>query len=392
MSASLSLAVPAAAHPALSRLRNAAPSYEYLPVLDGLRAVSIAIVLISHYGLPDLMPAGFGVNVFFFISGLLISRQLSVELVARGRLDFGRFYLRRAARLLPALWLMVLIGALIYMAMGQKMALSEMLSALFYYNNYYAYFVGFSQPDPLVTHPYLALWSLAVEEHFYLLFPLLIALFFQRSRLYLGVLIALLVAVPLWRFHLYTLCTGDGAHPAICGNTPFFRIYGGTDTRADALLYGALLTELLRQARTQRLVALMTSPLAVAAGLALILLSLAVRSDAFRDVYRYSIQSLGLMPIIAALVFTDQFAWARRPLEMRPAILIGRWSYSLYLYHWIAMTLAGGLTHSEFSLAWYAVAVPACLILSLFSYYAVEMPVVGLRRRLGSHVVTAAAA
>jgi peptidoglycan/LPS O-acetylase OafA/YrhL len=391
VSASLSLAVPEAAHPALSRLRNAAPSYDYIPVLDGLRGVSIAIVLISHYGLPDLMPAGFGVNVFFFISGLLISRQLSVELAARGRLNFGKFYLRRAARLFPALLLMVPIGALIYTAMGQKMALSEILSALFYYSNYYGYFVGFSQPDPLVPHPYLTLWSLAVEEHFYLLFPLLIALFFRRGRLYLGVLVALLVAVPLWRFHLYTLCAGDGGHPAICGITPFFRIYGGTDTRADALLYGVLLTELLRQPRTQRLVALMASPLAVAAGMALILLSLAVRNDAFRDVYRYSIQSLGLMPIIAGLVFTDQYAWARRLLETRPAILVGRWSYSLYLNHWMAMTLAGGLTLSMFTLAWYAIAVPACLTLSLFSYYAVEMPVVGLRRRLGSHVVTAAA-
>jgi peptidoglycan/LPS O-acetylase OafA/YrhL len=334
------------------------------------------------------MPAGFGVNVFFFISGLLISRQLSVEIATSGRLDFARFYLRRVARLFPALLLMVLAGAAIYIAMGQKMALSEMLSVLFYYNNYYAYFVGFSEPDALTPHPYLALWSLAVEEHFYLLFPMLIAFCFRRSRLYLGILVALLIAVLLWRFDLYTMCTGAGAHPGICGNAPAYRIYGGTDTRADALLYGVLMTELLRRARTQRLVARLASPLAVAIGLALILLSFVVRDDAFRIIYRYSIQSLGLMPIVAALVFTDQFAWMRHLLETRPAILLGRWSYSLYLNHWIAMTLAGGLTHSTFSLAWYAVALPACLALSLFSYYAVEMPAVGLRRRLGSHAVT----
>jgi len=381
---SISISSPRPAEEIITRPYSIAPSYEYVPALDGVRAVSILMVIISHYGSADLIPGGFGVNIFFFISGLLISRQLSVELAKRGRLSFGKFYLRRVARLFPALLLMIPASSALYVAVGKHASLPEVLAALFYFTNYYSYFIGFHQPD----HPFIILWSLAVEEHFYLFFPLLIALFFRRSAVYVFLLVAILVAEPLWRFYLHNLCAVDFSTHPVCGILPAERIYGGTDTRADALLYGVLLTELLRGKSAHRILAILANPLIVAGGVLLILASLLVRTDEFRDVYRYTLQSLGLMPIIASVVFTNRFKWVRWLLETKPAILIGRWSYSLYLYHWVAMTVAAGVSGQEFSLTWYCVAIPLCLSLSLFSYYAIEMPVVSLRRRLGSHVVT----
>lgn len=145
----------------------------YLPGLDGIRAVAIIGVLLYHADLP-FMPGGFlGVDVFFVLSGFLITSLILEEFERSGRIDFAKFYLGRARRLLPALVLVLLVTALaaafIYRDAARQVA-ADVLASIFYVNNWWyifadqSYFEFIGRP-PLLKH----LWSLSVEEQFYLI-------------------------------------------------------------------------------------------------------------------------------------------------------------------------------------------------------------------------------
>ena len=152
-----------------SGILTAAASDTYLPVLDGLRAVSILLVLLSHLGLDHVLPGAFGVTLFFFISGYLITRQLCGGLARTGRIGFGRFALRRVLRLMPAGLAYILVAGLAYCAAGGLITPAGWLAAIFYGANYYDLWAGYHSTLPGVRHPFNILWSLAIEEHFYAL-------------------------------------------------------------------------------------------------------------------------------------------------------------------------------------------------------------------------------
>ena len=113
-------------------LISPAPSFAYIPALDGLRAVSIALVMLSHFGFGAFVPGIFGVTIFFFVSGFLITRQLLCEVGATGSLRLDMFYLRRVLRLYPALIAMVAVSAIVFPALGGRMATIDVVWALFY--------------------------------------------------------------------------------------------------------------------------------------------------------------------------------------------------------------------------------------------------------------------
>ena len=143
-----------------------------VPSLDGLRALSILIVMASHFVNPHLIPGGFGVLVFFVISGFLITRQLFAELKQANCVSIKNFYLRRVFRLYPVIVVYTLVSVSVYAAGGHKITWSEPLSALFYFANYlYAYYTIPGHTGG--SMPFGIFWSLSVEEHFYLFFPLL---------------------------------------------------------------------------------------------------------------------------------------------------------------------------------------------------------------------------
>lgn len=122
--------------------RAGASTTNYVPALDGLRAVSIAFVIIGHCGLEHLVPGGLGVTLFFFISGLLISRLLLVEFQRTGRINLSRFYFMRFLRLMPALYLFVLIGGIAFAVIGFTISPLNYSAALFYWANYFGIYLN----------------------------------------------------------------------------------------------------------------------------------------------------------------------------------------------------------------------------------------------------------
>jgi peptidoglycan/LPS O-acetylase OafA/YrhL len=363
----------------------------YVPALDGLRALSILLVVFAHFGIQP-SPGLFGVTIFFFISGYLITGQILGEIDRTGRLDLGMFYWRRALRLYPALLAMVVFGGLAFVAVGGMITATDVAAALFYFANIHEIAGGFDSGLLRASHPYSVLWSLAVEEHYYLLFPLIAALFAVRRLRLAGALVAIIAAVTLWRFHV----AGTGLADSIP-----LRVEHGTDTRVDSILYGALLSVLLAsrwRAATLRLVA---NPTAAVVGLALLLLSLTIRDPWFRHTWRFTVQGVGLFLSVGALLHGPSLAAARWVASTRTALLLGRWSYSLYLWHWIVLslavallpvTLAKPLIETGRPPIWWLASVflpllGVSLALSAASYYGVERPMLRVRRAFGSHAI-----
>src|SRR5215203_6742833 len=238
---------------AAERLISEGGSLPYLPGLDGLRALAVIAVLLYHSELPWI-PGGFlGVEVFFVISGFLITALLLAQWRQLGHVDVKAFWLGRARRLLPALYLVLVVTlayAVVFMP-GEVAGLrGDVLAALGYVTNWYlvfgheSYFEAMGRPS-LLKH----LWSLAVEEQFYLLWPPMVA-------------VGLSVGARRWRTRRVLVVALGGAAISVALMAAFFvpgvdpsRLYYGTDTRATGLLVGAALaivwTPELRQTRSR---------------------------------------------------------------------------------------------------------------------------------------------
>jgi peptidoglycan/LPS O-acetylase OafA/YrhL len=355
----------------------------YLPALDGLRAISILLVLMAHAGLGQLVPGGLGVTIFFAISGFLITRQIDHEIARTGRLDLGQFYARRFLRLAPALLAYVALATPLAIQLGAGISPGGLLAALFYLANYWWLYVGYPHGTPFPI-----LWSLAVEEHYYAVFPLAMAALLPKPRALIRAILALCALALLWRLALATAC-GDATAPSrLCGlppgpdTLPGARLYLATDTRFDAILAGAL-AALLAPARPGRAHA--WSPWA---GAMLLLPALAIRVPLFRDTLRYTLESAA-----SALLVHHIAGFPHGPLatllSTRPLRLVGKLSYSLYLYHFV-VSLVILRIHGPFdwrSPAFYLY-FALSFLLATASYVLVERPMLRLRRRCGAQAGT----
>jgi len=366
---------------------SARPSFDYIPGLDGLRACAVLLVLVAHMGFSTAIPGGFGVTVFFFISGLLITRLLLAEHAQNGSIAVGRFYVRRLFRLYPALVVAVALAALVFSAAGGIMGWGKVFSALFYYANYYGIFVHFGQGRDGFD-PFSILWSLAVEEQYYLVFPFIcVALLAGTANLrrFSWVLAGSVALVLVWRVIVHR-------HG---GSSDY--IYMATDTRIDSILYGAWLALILATDTQKQWRRFSASRLVQLVCLILLLACFVVRHPGFRDTLRYSLQGLALMPLMTAICFTRSVTPLTKLLEAKPLRRVGGWSYSLYLYHPIAIVLAeiwwgpgsigpqriGWQTFPFFALT----AVLLSFVFAIASYNFVEKPFLRWRRRFGAHVV-----
>ncbi|EAR50501.1 acyltransferase domain (LPS) protein [Oceanicola granulosus HTCC2516] len=331
---------------------------EYRAHIDGLRAVAVLPVVLFHLD-PRLAPGGFvGVDVFFVISGYLITRLLCEELAA-GRFGLARFYARRALRLLPALVAMLLgvaaLSAALHLPHEQAALGRAMLAAVSFTANVWFWSEAGYFSAPAEAQPLLHTWSLAVEEQFYLLFPPLLALLATRLRRWLMPVLATLTALSF----LAALRASAAAPDAGFYLLPF---------RAWELGLGALL------ALAPRLPALRG---AGALGLALILLPVFLydATVAFPG-WRAALPVLGAM-LLVGWGGTGPLA----PLLGAPPLrAIGRISYSLYLWHWpllVFWRVAGGGD----SAADTALLLAASLLLAALSTAFVERPFRTLRAR-----------
>jgi peptidoglycan/LPS O-acetylase OafA/YrhL len=295
---------------------------ERIPALDGLRAMAIVMVVGYHVD-KSLVPAGFwGVLLFFVLSGYLITRLLCAEVDRNSRLDVGSFYVKRGLRLLPALMLVCLA----LLAVGTEW--SKVVPTLGYYANY-ARVAG--ADIELLTHT----WSLAVEEHFYLLWPLLIGAVSARQRLRVIGLLA--VTAIAWRVI------------AIGVMSPSW-VYNATDTNAAALLAGCYLA--VARPRAWRL-----ASWSVPALLALMLLPVFGEEGPGFLWGGFVAIALGVAAIQHAVA---RPAW----LEARVLVWLGKISYGLYLWHYvfvrsdIATSIALALTVAVAAASWYLVEEP----------------------------------
>jgi len=356
-----------------------APHIQYRPGLDGLRALAVAAVFLYHSRI-DWLPGGFlGVDLFFVLSGYLITSLLLVEWEARNRIDLRRFWLRRARRLLPAL-VVVVLGSLVLASIFARQYLahtrSDVVSSLFYYANWHeiianrSYFNLMGNPS-LLQHT----WSLAVEEQFYIVWPL--------------VLVPLLVLVGRRRMPMIVIA-GIAASAALMWilyspNGDPSRVYYGTDTRAFLLLMGILLALVwpwimrLRQA----------VPLLELFGIAALIGSVLL----FRQMQDFNPTLYRGGDLAAAFCFAVLVAAVAHPrtgigqaLGVAPLRWIGERSYGIYLWHWPIIVLVAGVNTRPS--AWIVAAEAALVIAAAaLSYKYVEEPIrTGrLRRRLGQY-------
>jgi peptidoglycan/LPS O-acetylase OafA/YrhL len=311
--------------------RREAPSLGYRPGLDGLRALAVAAVFVFHARIAWL-PGGFlGVDLFFVLSGYLITSLLLVEWDARGQIDFRRFWRRRARRLLPAV-VVVVLAALVLSAIFARDVLSrtrgDAVSSLLYYTNWHliaansSYFVHMGRPS-LLQH----LWSLAVEEQFYLFWPLLLVpalVLLGRKRLPLLVVAGITGSAALmWLLY-------DGGDPS--------RVYYGTDTRAQELLVGILLAlawpHVARIGRHVRLLDLV----GLGALIGTLVIFWTVREF---DPRLYRGGMLGYALVFAVLIGAVAHPQSRlgRALGIQPLRWVGERSYGIYLWHWPVIAL-----------------------------------------------------
>ena len=374
-----------------------------MPGLDGLRAVAVLAVIAYHLNFGWAQGGMLGVGVFFVLSGYLITNLLLVERDRTGTIVLGEFWRRRARRLFPALWVMLGVVVL-WVAIAQPSQVpalrGDVLSALFYYSNWWyvaqhvAYFANFGPPSPL-GH----LWSLAVEEQFYVVWPLVLAvgafLFPRRPRRFVPLVLRLRPSLGMRPLRPVLLVLVAAAASAVLmavlwspGADPD-RVYYGTDTRAFELLLGAALAYVWPSRRVisplrsgQRL----TLDLAGFAGLAAIV-ALVVLTDQYSPfVYRGGLVLLSVATVAVIAAAAHPSTLTKRLLSVAPLRWLGVRSYGVYLWHFPVILLTTPLVDTAGShLLRTVLQVGGTLVIAAVSWRFVEEPV----RRNGFGVLLA---
>jgi len=347
--------------------------------LDGIRAFAVAAVLLFHGGVPGIGGGLLGVDVFFVLSGFLITCLLCGEYSRSATVRLGRFWAGRARRLLPALFILLLGVALYTWIFRSSLDVSSIrgdaLATLFYVANWHFVLSGQSYFNQSTTpSPLLHMWSLSVEEQYYLIWPL-IALFVLRLRGPRGVAWVALV--------------GSAASALLMGwmfeaGVSVDRLYYGTDTRAQALLVGSVLGAVASQRQwrvvTGDWVDTTTGRVLGGAlgGAGAVFLLWAFHAFNGQGSFLYH-GGFYLVALAAGAVITAVTSWRTsvlaRFLSLRPLTYIGRISYGLYLYHW---PLFLALDHAHTGLtgpALLSVRLAATFAVAVASFHLVEEPV-----------------
>ena len=349
------------------------PHFGYQPALDGLRAFAVASVLFYHAGQSWAIGGYLGVDAFFVLSGFLITALLVTEWSSRPRIDLGAFWARRARRLLPALGLVIagiLVYAAVFAASGELARIrADGFATIGYVANWKfvfsgeSYFAHFTQPSP-----FRHMWSLAIEEQFYLIWPLMVAAILAVGRS-LRILLAAASALLIGSAVLMWLLYAPGQDPS--------RVYYGTDTRAQSLLLGAIAAILVYlhgpiRSRAARL-ALRAGALVGAVYTLWLWSRMSERTD---DLYRggFLLAGLAVVTVIASVTQPDRGVMGRA-LSWFPLRWIGMISYGLYLWHWpIYLTLTSARTGIDGN-ALLFLRLATTFVFAALSYYAVERPI-----------------
>ncbi|UGA47081.1 acyltransferase [Bradyrhizobium quebecense] len=326
----------------------------YRPDIDGLRAVAVSAVILFH-AFPGALPGGFvGVDIFFVISGYLITGIVTSELHDK-TFSIAAFYERRIRRIFPAL--IVVLAATVFVGLRlllpnelHSLGKNAVASALFAANLMLLSEVNYFDVDAHLK-PLLHLWSLGIEEQFYLAWPLIL-LALPRRRMPVAAAIGLAASFVL---NLALVAN----HPAAAFFLPF--------TRAWELMAGALLTFVPEQPRAAKEATAIVGLVAIEASFFL-----------FTDKMTFPGWAAALPVAGASLLIASQGSTVNRILSLRPFVGVGLISYSLYLWHWPVLVFLQGYLFRPLNDTLGFIAVVLASALSVLTYFAIERP---LRRR-----------
>lgn len=360
------------------------PTIGYQPSLDGLRALSVAVVLLYHAGFSWMHGGFFGVEVFFVVSGFLITSLLLDERERSERVAFRQFWQRRARRLFPALYAVLLAvamwAALVGTAEQQSQLRRDIVWSVFYVNNWgqilgdIPYFAG---NPPLLRH----LWSLAVEEQWYLLWPLLfVALMKIRLPRHVigGFVVVAAAAVFAYMAWMQTRSPSTlGGPPAILDGVDRTNyLYLSTITRSGGLLLGAGAAFLWRPWRWKHApdapAGRVLDPLGAAA-VASLGCAAAAASITAGYVYQWLMALVSILSLLAVMCAVHPSAIGfRRIMGWTPLVAVGKRSYGLYLWSWPIFVIVGATTGSVSKFVW---AMILTVVVAEASYRFLETPV-----------------
>ncbi|WGO98386.1 acyltransferase [Saccharophagus degradans] len=346
----------------------------FIPALNGLRGFAICLVILFHVSPHEGMIGGFlGVDVFFTLSGFLITNLLVKEALAKNTLNLKNFYLRRCLRLLPALGLLVLgFTAFSFIVFDREEFIRSAIDSVIVLLNVanWPRAFGIWRPDWLSN-----MWSLSIEEQFYLIWPpILLFLITKKCHLQTMLKLALAIALLAWLWRAFLTSQG----------VDWMRVYNGTDTRIDSLLVGAALgiavylpsfDNFIRSNRQ------LLSYLALAASSAILIFSV-LTSFKSPTLYYYI---LVIIEICTCLVILDACyageSKVRKLLELPTLVWLGGISYSLYLWHLPIFKILRRLyDFNSLSILIFGTAIS--IAIAALSFYFVEKPILKYKKKL----------
>jgi peptidoglycan/LPS O-acetylase OafA/YrhL len=357
----------------------AATALRHIASLDGIRAAAAMLVFASHAFASAPIPGSLGVTVFFFLSGFLITTLLRREREASGSVSLRRFYLRRACRIFPPMYFVLISMLLFTMVMHamDEVGTMAVIAQFLHMTNYYILATG--SDAGLLAHT-TVMWSLAVEEHFYVVFPMLFLFLAARMSLrgVASTLGGLCLMVLAWRVVL------------VMHQFPPEYFFYATDTRFDSLLFGCIMgvwcNPVLDAAPALETAPSFNGKALLLLALALLVATLLYRAPLFQKTVRYTLQGIALFPMFWMAVRYP--GWGPfRLLNWKPVRWLGGVSFSFYLAHpfwlYVSTSLVGDSVHGI------AAALLGFTLTATFSavlYRQLERPFLQLGQTLGGVV------
>ena len=357
---------------------------KYLPSIDSLRAIAVIAVIIYHID-ANYLPGGFlGVDLFFVLSGYLISSLIIKEYKSTGTVNLYNFYVRRARRLLPAVYFMITVVLIIITLFNGVLLKKSYLDALFgyiYSSNWWYIFHKLDYFDSFGSQsPFKHLWSLAIEEQFYMFFPLIFLIFNRKSKSnngnsklnknFIYVVLSLILVSLI-------------AHILLFDINNINRIYFGTDTRAFSLLVGVVgailypmdrLSE--RTTKKDNMIYSIVSLVSI-----LVLIGIMINTSEYNTwLYRGGFLLVAIIGLIIIISSGRQYTFMSKLLSFKPFVFIGKISYSLYLWHFPILVVTTPVSEiGNPNLFYVTLRIGLIFLVATGSYMFVETPIRKLR-------------
>lgn len=344
----------------------------YMPGLDGVRAVAVIAIIIYHLN-PQWLSGGFlGVDTFFVISGYLITSLLLTEYHNTGKIELMSFWLRRVKRLIPAVLFLVMgviVLSLIFMPTEIQKVRADSIAAIFYVSNWWYIMQNVDYFEQFAVQPLKHLWSLAIEEQFYLVFPIVLLSLLSFIRRLKSIRIIFLILLVISMIAMMVLYVP---------NENVARVYFGTDTRIQTLLMGVLLAlvwpPFQLKAKVNRQMRTLIDTAGVV-GLAILFICFKFVSETNSILYYggfFLISTVTLLVIASSVHPSGYFA---KFLGNKVFTFIGSRSYSLYLWHYpIIVLIHHQFVQGQIPPLVYVVEILLMVLMAEFSYKFIEQP------------------